>query len=188
MTNNNYCKKLNFDFPILDPVFKFPVSNNVRWGLWVLNPVGYIHSDAIKFFKSIGLELERPHLFKGPGQLKTAIHVDGHGSNAAAQPVWGINWIMGCNNSKMICYIPLKDGTVSKTKAGTAYETWEQTDCEELYNYTITTGNPILVRNDIPHNIINLSNDTRWCISLRFKNPMNWHDAIDFFEPFNLDK
>jgi hypothetical protein len=188
MTNNNYCKELNFNFPILDPSFKFPSIRTTKWDLWVLDPIGYIHTDALKFFNSLGLEIERPHLFKGPGHLKTAIHVDGHGEKAECQPGWAINWVIGSEDSQMIWYKPLKEGNVSKTKAGTSYETWERNDCEELYNYTITTSNPLLVKNNIPHNVINLSNNIRWCISLRFKNPMNWDNAITFFEPFNLDK
>jgi hypothetical protein len=87
----------------------------------------------------------------------------------------------------MFWYKPLKNGEESKTKASTAYETWKRSDCEELYNYMFTSPTPVLVKNNIPHNVINMSNTPRWCISLRFKNPMNWDNAITFFEPFSID-
>jgi hypothetical protein len=180
--------ELDFNFDILDPSFAYPASRTPKWDLWVIDPVGYIHPDAIVFFNSLGLVLERPHLFKGPGLLKTAIHVDGHGTKSENQPGWAINWVLNCEKSQMIWYNPLKSGTESKTKAGTAYETWERSDCDELYNYTITSSNPVLVKNNIPHNVVNLSTTTRWCVSLRFKNPMSWEDAVKFFEPFSVDK
>jgi hypothetical protein len=181
---DNYCYELNLSLPILDPSFVFPTPKGPLWDIWVLDHIGFIHPDVIDLFENVfKMQLTMCHLFKGPPNQKTAIHIDGLHSAPQYQPVWAINWILNCPQSAMIWYEPISSGKVSKTHAGTAYQTWTPQDCKEISRVKIGEL-PVLVKNDIPHSVINLSNSVRWCVSIRTKNPMSWVNAKEFFKPY----
>lgn len=104
----------------------------------------------------------------GPAKESLVIHVDGfidddgayHGINC------GLNWIYGSKNHVMKWYSPNTFGETSVNKEGLRRTRWPNCDCVSIEEVSISV--PTLVRTDIPHNVINLSDEKRFCVSLRF--------------------
>jgi hypothetical protein len=57
-------------------------------------------------------------------------------------------------------------GQTSINKEGLKRTKWDLADCEIEKETTIIA--PTLVRTDVPHNVVNLSDQKRFCVSLRF--------------------
>ena len=57
-------------------------------------------------------------------------------------------------------------GETSVNKEGLRRTRWSASDCVSIEELTISV--PTLVRTDIPHNVVNVSNEKRFCVSLRF--------------------
>jgi hypothetical protein len=116
--------------------------------------------------------------------MSCGIHLDGHTSNKKTQLIWAINWIFGSESSSMCWYKPIDEAKEIKTAAGTSYQTWELDQVEEIDRASFK--GPVLVRNDIPHRVINHdTKNSRWCVSVRATKMFeSWKDSVNFFKPY----
>lgn len=178
---------LNFSFPILKEGFIFPKPKTYVWDIFLLDAEEFASDQAIEFFKTLDLNLQGCHIFRGAPATGCGIHVDGHISNKDSQPVWAINWILNSNSSTMFWYKPLHEGSEIKTHVGTAYQRWNLDQVEEIEKASFT--GPTLVRTDIPHRVVNYDlKNPRWCISIRTNKTFStWEESVDFFKPYIIN-
>jgi len=179
---NHY--NLNFNFNILKSDFVFPNPKTEIWDIFPFKPEEVLSTEAINFFKSINLELYNCQLFRGAPGMSCGIHLDGHTSNKKTQLIWAMNWIFGSESSSMCWYKPIDKAKETKTAAGTSYQTWELDQVEEIDRASFK--GPVLVRNDIPHRVINHdTKNSRWCVSVRATKMFeSWKDSVNFFKPY----
>ena len=162
-----------FKFPF-DDILKPGVTLDGRfsrhdtWGLDFLPIDELVKDDVPKFFEEKGLPLKNIYFMYGPAQESLVIHVDGFvEENGTFHGIYcGLNWIYGSTNHVMKWYSSDTVGETSINKEGLRRTRWSISDCVSIEELTISV--PTLVRTDIPHNVVNFSNEKRFCVSLRF--------------------
>jgi hypothetical protein len=105
-------------------------------------------------------------LFVEPPYGYNPIHIDGF-DNSHNRPA--INWDLTAGQGHMK-WFRLKDGvSVPNTKittTGTPYLQFNENDCDMLHEHVI--AGPCLINTGIPHNLKNLNDTPRYCLSIRF--------------------
>jgi hypothetical protein len=180
---NDYFTKLKFPFDtilkkevILDDYF----NRHDTWGLKFVSVDEMIDKDIQDFFVSIGLPLRTIYLMYGPANESLIIHVDGFVDDYGNYQgmLCGLNFIFGSTSHVMKWYSSNNYGQTSINKEGLKRTKWDLSDCQ-VENETVLTC-PTLVRTDVPHNVINLSDQKRYCVSLRFTDQtMTYEQAKD---------
>lgn len=123
----------------------------------------------------------------GPG-ARTRIHTDVRHGDTPDPNIWAMNFIWNTDNNVMLWFDPLVTrDELSVTEANTLYVDFE----DHEVRMTAACFNPqtaILVRKDIPHQAINLSDHCiRYCLSVRGELPVNdWPSIVEFFRVHNL--
>jgi hypothetical protein len=79
---------------------------------------------------------------------------------------------------------PLSTGTLSYTAASTPYHKFSSSEVALIDETEIDEKTLMFVRIDIPHQVFNLSNTTRYCISLRGFPIMDWKNISSYFSKF----
>jgi hypothetical protein len=127
-------------------------------------PESVLTTDAIGIFSKLGLELREVQMFTTKPNTTTGIHIDGHEiSNKSA-----INYVV--DGLGLMKWYKLKNNetSLSETAAGTSYMSFHKNVCEEIDSLNIKKLT--LVEVCKPHNIVNLSNNFRYCFSIRYHN------------------
>lgn len=170
----NYDLKIKEDFYFL-PLFK---DHSVQ-RIFDLEKI--LFKEDIEYFENIGCKIREINLFYTKPMSSSIIHIDGFNTDRAIGAVnkvlldqhsnWEMQWFTIKNKKKL-------DQLISS--GNTAFMPLDENDCElfEKCNYN---NQPYLVRVDVPHKIVNLSNNTRYCISIRFINN-DFHRLIDIFK------
>ena len=181
----NFCK-LNFFKNPLNDNFILPelTEENYRkqnWYLWIYHDSAEIfNNEILSWAKDKKIVLSSSYVFCGPPNQTSIIHVDGPGRRAQ----FGINWVLSGHDSSMVWYKPNAIEKPSMINdVGTPYRTWNVEECQEIERHTLE--GPTLINADVPHNIINRSNEHRWCVSLRIDMPIDtWAEAVYFYNPY----
>jgi len=137
-----------------------------------------------------GIMVHHAEIFYTAPRWSTAIHADGSRLDEHVK----LNWAYGAASSRMCWYNDNKGGlgyTTAKTRIGTEYYRWDPADCDMAWSANI--GQPSLVNVGGPHNIVNDTDEGRWCMSLVLKHRstnelVQWDQAIDIFNPFVVDR
>lgn len=115
---------------------------------------------------SIGLDLREVQLFIAPPNVIGTIHIDGHQKdlNAAA-----VNLVINENNDWVMQWFNTKETLDNKhvSSGDTTYMSFNIEQSQLIYEFT--TKGAFLVQVGIAHRIVNKSNKSRYCLSLRFK-------------------
>lgn len=146
------------------------------------------NSEWLTYMSNIGLEVAGTMIFYRTSEcvIDTA-HID-LPYVATKNISIALNWVLGGEGSYMTWYNrpdtdPIFDGF---TTATTRYAAWPQNELTEIDRCYISNS-PILVRTDIPHNVI-MGTAPRWAISVRLKyKPESWNIIVDHMKPFIND-
>jgi len=180
---NDYFTKLRFPFDNIlkkDVVLDDYFDRHDTWGLKFINIDDMINHEVKDFFSSIDLPLRTIYFMYGPANESLIIHVDGYiDENGSYQGMLcGLNFIFGSTSHVMRWYSSKSYGETSVNKEGLKRTKWNVADCVLEKETTLVT--PTLVRTDVPHNVINLSDQKRFCVSLRFSNQsLTYEDVKD---------
>lgn len=186
-----HCYELNIPFPVLRNDIQFPDDDNFNnWSYLVVPTEQYLTSEAISWFEQLGVPAISVQLFKGTPNDSTRIHVDGRFSDTGELYIkhhWAINLVVGANSSTMYWYRPLVDvqrGYIGST--GVRHPSYTPNEVELVDQIEVGTK-PLLCHIAVPHSVTNHLDQSRWCISIRARNPdsdMPWARACAVFEQY----
>lgn len=139
-----------------------------------------------RWLSDLGLKINFGEVFRTGPMSTTRIHVDGPTMDESCK----LNWAFGAKGSTMAWWRIVDhsmDLSPRLAPGGTRYINIDTAGCEMMHSEEI--GSPSLVNVGVPHNIINPTNQTRWCISYmlgRMDSIQNlqWSDAIGCFGPW----
>jgi hypothetical protein len=157
--------------------------------MWNL-PINQIDARIHGWLAILGVGIHHAEIFYTAPRWSTAIHADG----AKLDEHTKLNWVYGATGSRMCWYRDNKNGlgyTKATTRIGTEYYRWDPANCTEVWSCEI--GQPSLVNVGGPHNVVNDTDDGRWCMSLVLKDRrtnelVQWDQAIGIFNPFVVDR
>lgn len=143
-----------------------------------LKPEEVLSKEAIAKFNKLGLQLREVQMFTTQPHKFTGIHIDSHDGRISKGAV---NYVVGPGS--MIWY-KLKNDTTTKleTPAGTTYMLYEADNCEVIDELPLTKLT--LVRTNVPHNISNLTDEFRYCFSIRFEQN-NFEELFERLKSWN---
>ena len=176
---NIYCAGLSlpFSFDLQELVKKQPKSNPSTFGHWAIQP----HHDLEKFLLNFGIGLSLCELFYSPPGARQPVHVDGSNYSNRCKINWRIDalgsvmnwWQVKNSNYSPICLT---------TSLGGSYLLADKSQYEIVWSDQLLL--PSLVNVGVMHNIINYTDQARWCMSYNLVNldtneSLQWSDAID---------
>ena len=166
---NIFCVDLNLPVPPdlreLDRV-KTIDSNLKVWNHFLID----IDNNLNEFLKKYGLEICYAEIFYTPPNTSSFIHADLDDpkyllkKNTASR--CKLNYVFGADGSYMqwFKYKNLnKDIKKMQTRFDAPYLRYKDHECDLIYS--TKTKQPSLVEVVIPHNVLNCTNEPRWCIS-----------------------
>jgi len=179
----------NFDFGQFNKE-KFPFLPIVN-----VKTVDIVTPEVLSILKSNNLYVNPvTYIFRKYCNENLGIHLDTMGKSGDELVYWGINYIVGSDDSEMIWYEPKNnDGPkVGFTQVGTSYASYNDDEVNIIERYSFK--GPTLVRTDIPHSAHNYDpTKVRWCVSIRGGLCTNvngvltgipstsWEQAVNFF-------
>ena len=181
---NNYYLLPKFFTESLDPEYQWPDHERSTLGwyyqsLYNKELIGVMHPELLQWCQRHNLTMNSVHLFRAPPMSKQDIHVDGDGNPS----LYAINWILSARKSKMIWYQPQKSREVNGHNE-LVYHSWHEDECDEIERFEDISV-PVLLNTEIPHRVVNDTDEWRFCVSIRFPNEFrNWEHAVEFFQPF----
>lgn len=169
--NEHYAElKLPFDDvlkegTILDGKF----NRHDTWGLTFIAIDELIDKKVNEFFNDIGMPLKNVYFMYGPANKNLVVHVDGYVDESGNYHgmLCGLNYIYGSTDHVMRWFTSNSLGETSINKEGLKRTKWYVEDCELARDLKIVR--PTLVRTDVPHDVVNLCDEKRFCVSLRFR-------------------
>jgi hypothetical protein len=140
-----------------------------------------------KFLKKYSLEICHSEVFYTPPYTKTVgIHIDSE--NIASQTK--INYVFGASGSRMQWFTP-KDSTIvpalKKTVIDSYYYHYNDDQCDLIYSAKVEQ--PSMVEVGVAHDVVNNTNDPRWCLSFMMYDPYqkirpSWADVHERLREF----
>lgn len=135
---------------------------------------------GIKFLSKINFQpYDEFNFFQGPPQKLSDIHIDNLNESYA------INYIYAAEKSKLVWYDLIDKSAIGlKTKtfpAQSNYITFRQDQVRQIDELAIPVNTLMIIRTDIPHQVINESNQMRYCLSLRGFPKLDWVNIVDYF-------
>lgn len=127
-----------------------------------------LSSDAIDMFSRFDLSIEKVILFSCAAKTPlTSIHIDG--CLHLSEPTGSINYILPSCDSWAVqffeCNMPT--GMIISSEKNNFIK-FDHSNCRILESIMISR--PFLMRVDIPHRAVNLSNNEMHCVNIRFSN------------------
>jgi hypothetical protein len=155
------------------------------WETVKVNVANTISQNGLKFLLQSGfVPFVNFNLFIGPSNFNTAIHIDNLTESYAINYVWGdskskMRWFELTSNEP---YQP------SITTSGTNYMIYNDTQVKLIEEIEVPCNTLMLVRIDVPHQVINYSTSKRYCLSVRGSPILKWEDAVEHFRPYFLEE
>ena len=172
--SNYHILKFNQSF-LKDSIIYKPEYIKSAWTTNKVKIEDFLNEDALNWIKNLSIKpYYYANLFCGLPNRFTDIHIDQH--------VWAINFVWGSSQSSMLWYDITGPGISDKTTAGTGYTKWSQEQAKEIQSVN-DFSHPMLVRTDIAHRVYNLSNDIRWCLSIRGFPEVSWNRIVKLLRP-----
>lgn len=153
--------------------------------LVTFSPDGFIQPSLLDYFRrEFKIEFDSFQLFALPPKVRSGIHTDTAGE---LKHTWAINWVLNPKNSYMCWYSVKNPEATPKAYApggGSAGSELYQEEDVEVSQLAKVGPKPALVRVDVPHCVFSLSQEIRWCVSLRaMRAGLSWDDAVSLFTP-----
>ncbi len=178
MSTKKYYQTLSFDFPPLVADYELPHLDSPYGQLTV--PLELLHSDLVHTFSQIGLQLRSSYLFvTKPFHMTPNIHIDG----SRYSDLCAVNWVFGGRGSQMQWFEwspEARPETLESRTHSTPALLIPPEWCIEVESTSIVE--PTLVRVGVPHRVINQTPETRWCLTVRFKNAYNFETAESYLK------
>jgi hypothetical protein len=174
---------------------RWPVKPGIKYpgpethdnnGFYNYDPNVVLRDDLLASMHSIGLEPDSLNVFyTSPGKI-VPIHVDGFNpedeNDTRRRNMAAINWVYTKFPWKMVWYSSAGPGSEYEHISDYHFHDHEKNVDHRPYSYTryvpekmntefetFWKTNPVLIRTNIPHNVVMLETGTRWCVSVRFK-------------------
>lgn len=159
--------------------FAYPVSN---LGKRVLHAYGrdVLSLSCKKWIKESGLEFHKLFIFEDPGANNVRIvHVDGVKNEGKK---FAINWNIG--NGKFIMeWFDVKPTSIAPQHTYEhPYDIFDESG-STLIESSINPG-PVLFNTSKPHSVMNLDNNIRYGVTLRFFNELSWEESVSFLSKY----
>lgn len=140
------------------------------------------------WFNQYQCKLHKSMLFIYPPYGKSKIHIDGWDDEMEdTRNFTALNFSRG-GIGQLKWFDDIRENKFNN-KTKTSYDKVPYINFEEnevnLVKRTVYRNKPILLRTDIPHQAVNLTNFKRYCITLRWLPKLTIEECIDLFE---LDK
>lgn len=184
--SNNY-KKIHF--PEMEYFKDISNITNITFPVTSYEP-DYILTEKFIFFlqDSIGVILKSVVIIYYPESVRDSnIHIDNYDRTDQAS----LNFIINNKKSKINWYKPI-DGYYGEISYNDILV--RKRDFNIRYLNLIESIEPVdwhLFQIGVPHNIIKLNNEPRWCVSIKIKTPTDkyipWQDAVNIFKNYIND-
>jgi hypothetical protein len=148
--------KDNFILPAITTKYKIEIYKKEH----ILN------SSTIDFFENSHLHIREVQLFVSSPMYFGTIHIDGHTANTE---LGCVNYVINNDLKWKMQWFKLKENVefVKKVSMGnTDYMSFGIAECDIIENTVFEKA--ALINVSVPHKIINLSRNPRYCLSLRF--------------------
>jgi hypothetical protein len=174
---------LNYNDQFINKNINCFTNRPSEWSTKKMDPQTTISASGLKFLEHIGVNISVINFFIGPPNYSTDIHMDG------PYPSYALNYMWGESNSTMRWFKKLNidsSGSSQKTTDNTEYSRFESDEVELIEEVTVPVKTLMLVRINIPHQVINGSN-RRYCISVRCNPFLGWEYVPEYFQKHILE-
>lgn len=155
-----------FDLPIvLRTDFVLPPITD-RYKIERYKKENILDSSTIEFFEANSLPLREVQLFIASPMYRGTIHIDGHNTD---NTIGCINYVINNDLHWKMQWFELKENVefIKQISMGnTDYMSFDKSECVLLKSAVFEKA--ALIKVSVPHSIINLSRNPRYCLSLRF--------------------
>lgn len=160
------------------PSFVRPTPNNDKTThSWNYSADKVMSDEMLKYFKlEFLIDFETCLMFTVAGKNHNNIHLDGYGHRVNT---WAINYIFDTTNSKMVWYKSKTNPFVYKPDIGNLLHVWNDGDADPIQECFTKDGDILLAKTNIPHNVVNNCEETRWCFSFRGSRYLTWDTVVD---------
>jgi hypothetical protein len=168
----------------------FPVKTNINFPSIDLTKDQKMHFDAEKliptdlynfFYNKLNLKISKVLLFQQLPNTECNIHLDGVTGYKARSGA--LNFIESEPNTFMSWYDIIQPGKIYNVYVENLVIThFEEHQVSEIEKTFLQGFN--IVRVDIPHKIVNNSNNVRWCLSIRFDQTPSFEELCSVFNEF----
>lgn len=182
---NTFCLDLDLpvtiDFLEIARIQSLPIASDWTYAIAV-------NKDLNVFLEKYQLEIAYPTAFYTPAHTSSLIHTDGDESSKVK-----INYIFGAKGSTMQ-WFKVKNPIATQVQhnsLGTPYLTYHEKDLELMYSAEV--NQPSMVEVGVPHNVLNNTDESRWCLSyllidLCHKKFVVWEDVWQRLNKFVVEK
>jgi hypothetical protein len=177
---------LGFD-PTMHPAFDPVLVDRSPESSWHATiPINGFDPRITGFLNGLGITIPLAEVFYSLPGIRRPIHIDGN----TMKDLCKLNWVYGGSGSKMRWWRPPPSGKgpIDRiTSAGTKCITYEDEGCQVIWEASV--GFPSLVQVGVPHDMVNSSIESRWCVSYVLYdrttgNPLSWKQSVERFSPF----
>jgi hypothetical protein len=198
MLKNYYI--LNYHGPFIRENLKVqPPKNyvkNLEYAWTVINPLlpTVITTEAFDFIKTLNIKPRmQTRIFIGDPKAKSVIHDDtSYDTYINKKPIqsYALNYMFSDSHSTMRWFYPARfnAGKSRITDADSPYIMYDPGQVKVSEELTFPKNKLVLVRIDVPHQVVNHSHSIRHCISIRGNLILNWADAVEYFRPYILEE
>lgn len=170
---------LAYDKSFIKDQLVIPSSDTNVWNTLKVSPSNFLSDAGMNYLFNINYTpWHEFNLFIGGPKLTCDIHID------ISTNCYALNYVWGSSKSTMRWFMPKTNGQSKSTTANTPYVTFDNSEVELIEEADIPSNTLILVRNDIPHNVTNHTDNVRYCISARGGPTNSWENTVKLFEPY----
>lgn len=175
---NHY--SLSLDFLPLMSDFVYPVSNLGKRILHVYDR-SVLSDECRAWIEESGLRFHKLFIFEDPGVNNVRIvHVDGTKNQGKK---FAVNWNIGSGKFVMEWFSLKENAEVTSLDSlQQPYAIFDEKDAE-LVESSSSTG-AVLFNTSAPHSVMNLDNNVRYGVTLRFFNNLTWDEAVSFLSKY----
>jgi hypothetical protein len=181
-----YYRELDLDFDLFKYMPQHIMDLDNDFGtVWHLKAED-LGTEINNWFAQYNLKLDGSMLFIYPPNGFSRIHIDGfEGEFEDTRNYTAINFSKG-GIGQLRWFEDVRENKVHNDKTKTnhdrvPYVNYQDNEVNLLKRY-IFKNKPVLLRTDIPHQAVSLTNHKRWCITLRWKPKLTLEECIELFQ------
>ena len=172
--------KIPWDYPLAskEQFDALPRPDKTVRSTWHLPdlPPSDLNPHLLQWFKERGIHIPYYDIFIQPPQYVMHIHIDQHDVFDNATKM-NFSYCSGTGFNKMCWFDAKEEDSQIRGNAGGLYRNWLPDYTTMVYDHEIAT--PSLVNVGKPHNVVNMTNEARICISIVMVKQSEVPDHID---------